>query len=224
MKDIVILGAGKIAEVLYDYVSRDSDMRVQGFCVDAAYRHSDEFQGQPLVALEDLPKRFPPEHYDVLMAIGYHECNALRARKASEIRTMGYRLASYVSSRAWVAGNAQMGEGCVVLDHVSIEPSVRLGDNVALWSGVVVGHHAIVGDHCWLAAAATIGGGAQIGDGCFLGLNATIAHEIQLGERCLIGGNAWVSKSAAAGNVLIAPDATLFRLDVDRFLRFSGKI
>lgn len=224
MKDIVILGAGKIAEVLYDYVSRDSDMRVHGFCVDAAYRHSDEFQGQPLVALEDLPKRFPPERYAVLMAIGYHECNALRARKAAEVKTMEYRLASYVSTRAWVAGSAQMGEGCVVLDHVSIEPGVRLGDNVALWSGVVVGHHANIGDHCWLAAGATMGGGARIGNGCFLGLNATIAHEVELGERCLIGGHAWVGKSATAGSVLIAPDATLFRLDVDRFLRFSGKL
>lgn len=224
MKDIVILGAGKIAEVLYDYVCRDSDMRVHGFCVDSAYRHSNEFQGHPLVALEDLPKRFPPEQYSVLMAIGYHECNALRARKAAEIKAMGYRLASYVSTRAWMSGSAVMGEGCVVLDHVSIEPGVRLGDNVALWSGVVVGHHAIVGDHCWLAAGATMGGGARIGSGCFLGLNATIAHEIQLGERCLIGGHAWVGKSAAAGSVLIAPDATLFRLDVDRFLRFSGKL
>ena len=117
-----------------------------------------------------------------------------------------------------------MGEGCVVLDHASIEPGVRLGDNVALWSGVVVGHHAAVGDHCWLAAGATVGGGAQIGSGCFLGLNATIVHEIQLGERCLIGGHAWVGKSAAAGSVLIAQEATLFRLDVDRFLKLSGKL
>lgn len=224
MRDIIILGAGKIAEVLYDYVCRDSDMRVHGFCVDSPYRHSDEFQDKPLVALEDLPKRFPPDRYAVLMAIGYHECNGLRARKAAEVKTMGYRLASYVSTHAWVAGSAGMGEGCVVLDHVSIEPRAQLGDNVALWSGVVIGHHAKVGDHCWLAGGAAIGGSAQLGNGCFLGLNATIAHEIQLGERCLIGGNAWVSKSVAAGSVLIAPDATLFRLDVDRFLRFSGKL
>lgn len=224
MKDVIILGAGKIAEVLCDYVRRDSDMQVHGFCVDAAYRHSDEFQGLPLVALEDLRTRFPPGRYAVLMAIGYHECNALRARKSAEVKGMGYQLASYVSTRAWVAGSAVIGEGCVVLDHVSVEPGVSLGDNVALWSGVVVGHHATVGAHCWLAAGAAVGGGAQLGNGCFLGLNATIAHEIQLGERCLIGGLAWVGKSAAAGSVLIAPEATLFRLDVDRFLRFSGKL
>jgi sugar O-acyltransferase (sialic acid O-acetyltransferase NeuD family) len=224
MKDLIIFGAGKIAEAIYDYVRRDSDMQVLGFCVDAEYCHASEFQGLPLVTLEALSARFPPARYAILMAIGYHECNALRTRKSTEIKAMGYRLASYVSTRAWVAGNAKIGEGCVILDHVSIEPGARLGDNVALWSGVVVGHHAAVGDHCWLAAGATVGGSAQLGNGCFLGLNATIAHEVQLGERCLIGGHAWVGKSAAAGSVLITPEATLFRLDVDRFLRFSGKL
>jgi sugar O-acyltransferase (sialic acid O-acetyltransferase NeuD family) len=224
MKDVIIFGAGKIAEVLHDYVGRDSDLKIHGFCVDAAYRQGNEFEGLPLVALDDLRATFPPEKFAVLMAIGYHECNALRARKFAEIKAMGYQFASYVCSRSWVAGNAVIGEGCVVFDHVSIEPGVRLGDNVALWSGVVVGHHAAVGDHCWLAAGATLGGGAQLGNGCFLGLNATIAHETELGERCLIGGQAWVGKSSAAGSVLIAAEATLFRLDVDRFLRFSGKL
>ncbi len=224
MNKVVVFGAGKIAEVLYDYVCRDSDLTVHGFCVDAAYRHGDEFLGLPLVALNDLRARFPVEEYAVLMAIGYHECNALRSRKFAEIKALGYQVASYVSSRAWVARNAVIGEGCVVLDHVSIEPGVHLGDNVALWSGVVVGHHAAVGDHCWLAASVTVGGSARLGRGCFLGLSATIAHEIELGERCLVGGQAWVGKSCVGGSVLIAPEATLFRLNVDRFLKFSGKL
>ena len=43
-------------------------------------------------------------------------------------------------------------------------------------------------------------------------------------ERRLIGGLAWVGKSCVGGSVLIAPEATLFRLDVDRFLKFSGKL
>lgn len=224
MQDIVIFGAGKIAEVLHDYVQRDSAMQVRAFCVDSGYKESNEFLGMPLLETADLPTKFPSSRYAVLMAIGYHECNALRARKAAELKAMGYHLASFISSRAWIAGNAVIGEGCVVLDTASVEPGVRIGDNVALWSGAVVGHHSVIGNDCWLAAGATVGGGANIGDKCFVGLNASIAHETRLGERCLVGGQAWVDKEAAAGSVLIAPGASLFRLDVDRFLRFSGKL
>lgn len=224
MKEVIVFGAGKIAEVVYDYLSRDSDLRVAAFCVDAAYRRDEQFLGLPLVSFEEAPQRFSPDRFQMVMALGYHECNALRRRKFAEAGEAGYRFASYVSSRAWVGGSATIGEGSVILDQVSVEPKAAVGRNVMLWSGAVVGHHAQVGDHVWAAAASAIGGGALLGEGCFLGLGAIVGHEVTLGQRCLIGANSFVGKDAGDKSVLLAPEAMPHRLDVDYFLRFSGKL
>ncbi len=224
MKEVVIFGAGKIAEVVFDYVTHDADLRVAAFCVDAEYRQGEQLLGLPLVAFEDLPRLFSPDRFELLMAIGYHGCNRLRRQKFEQAKAVGYRLASYRSSRAWVAASATVGEGSILLDHVSVEPKASLGCNTMLWSGAVVGHHAQVGSHVWAAAGAVIGGGAKLGDGCFLGLAAGIGHEVTLGERCLIGANSFVGKDAAAETVLMAPEAVPHRLNVDYFLRLSGRL
>jgi saccharopine dehydrogenase-like NADP-dependent oxidoreductase len=52
MKDLVIFGAGDIAQVAAFYFESDSARRVVAFVVDAAYRKAESFEGRPLVALE----------------------------------------------------------------------------------------------------------------------------------------------------------------------------
>ncbi len=147
--------------------------------------------------------------------------NSVRAAKFAEAKAKGYRLESYVSSRAFAGDWLEMGENCIVLDDVGIEPGARIGNGVALWSGVTVGHHARVDSHCWLAAGSTVGGSAVLGERCFVGLGATIGHDVTLGTDCLLGAGSMVSKSAGDGSVFIERDTTLFRLDSKRFMKIS---
>lgn len=224
MKEVIVFGAGKIAEVVYDYLSKDSDLRVAAFCVDAAFRQEKSFLDLPLVPFGDAPRLYSPDRFQMVMALGYHECNALRMRKSAEAAETGYRFATYVSSRAWVGSSATIGEGSIVLDQVSVEPKASVGRNVMLWSGAIVGHHACIGDHVWAAAGSAVGGGARLGEGCFLGLGAIVGHEVTLGQRCLVGANSFVGKDATDKSVLLSPEAVSHRLDVDYFLRFSGKL
>lgn len=224
MKEVIVFGAGKIAEVVYDYLTNDSNMRVAAFCVDAAFLKGESYIGLPLVSFEDAPKLFAPDRFPMVMTLGYHECNALRIRKYAEAARAGYRFATYVSSRAWVAASAILGEGSIVLDQVSVEPKATVGRNVMLWSGAVVGHHARLDDHVWMAAGSAVGGGARLGEGCFLGLGAIVGHEVTLGQRCLVGANSFAGKDAAEKTALLSPEAVPHRLDVDYFLRFSGKL
>jgi acetyltransferase-like isoleucine patch superfamily enzyme len=117
--------------------------------------------------------------------------------------------------------DAVVGENCFVADGVSLEAGARVGDNVALWSNVVVGHHAQIGNHCWIAAGTAIGGGTVIGDRCFVALNATIGNEVVVGADCILGARTLLTKSVADKSVLVEKDTELFRLDSDRFLRMS---
>ena len=146
MKPVLIFGAGEIAEVAHFYFTRDTRIPVAGFTVDAAYLKESRFCGLPVVPFEEAQSAFAPGAHDLFVALSYAKINAVRAQKCAEGKARGYRLASYVSSKASVWDGFQPGENCFILEDNTLQPFVRIGDNVTLWSGNHIGHHARVGD------------------------------------------------------------------------------
>jgi UDP-3-O-[3-hydroxymyristoyl] glucosamine N-acyltransferase len=130
-------------------------------------------------------------------------------------------LVSWISPRAHVPNGCTIGENCIVMDGASMQPHARLGDDVFLWNGVVVGHHAIIGDHCWLASNCTISSTVKMEPRCFVGVNAAIGHGITIGADSIIGAGVVLTHDTAPGGVYIVPDTPRFRLDSGRFLKIG---
>lgn len=189
-KGLVIFGAGDIAQLAHRYFSTDSDHEVAGFTVDAAYIQSPEFCGLPVVPFEDVVERFPVANFDLFVALSYSKLNAVRKEKYLAAKAKGYRLPSYVSAAATVLNDGAIGENCFILEDNTIQPLVRIGDNVTLWSGNHIGHHSTIASHCFLASHVVVSGGVHIGEQCFIGVNATLRDHIRIGERCVIGAGA----------------------------------
>lgn len=102
---LVLLGDSAFAEVAYKYFTHDSDFSVVAFAVERPFHRRCELLGLPVVAFEDLEQRFAPEEHWFFAALVYTQGNALRARLYEAAKAKGYRLASYVSSRAFVWHN-----------------------------------------------------------------------------------------------------------------------
>lgn len=201
MRELVIFGAGDIAALASVYFSEDTPRRIAAFTVDAAYRRAESFMDRPLVAFEELPARYPPDRYDLFVALSYAKLNRLRAEKCAAARALGYRLASYVSSRATVFGDLAHGDNCFILEDNTIQPFVRIGNNVTFWSGNHIGHHSVIEDDVFIASHAVVSGGVRIGQGCFIGVNATLRDHITLGPRCVVGAGALLLADAEAEGV-----------------------
>lgn len=207
MKDIVIFGAGDIAALACFYFTEDSARNVAAFTVDAAYRDAESFMDRPLVAFEQLQESYPPERYDLFVALSYAKLNRLRAEKAEAARGLGYMLASYVSSRATVFPDLSHGDNCFILEDNTIQPFARIGRNVVLWSGNHIGHHSVVEDDVFIASHVVVSGGVTIGQGSFIGVNATLRDHVTIGRECVIGAGALVLDDQAEHGVL-APRGT----------------
>lgn len=203
-RDLLIFGAGDIAQLAHHYFSRDSQYAVRGFAVDAAYLKENVFEGLPVVPFEEAPRHFDPAQVDCFIALSYSGLNALRKERYLKAREMGYRMASYVSSRASVLTDEPIGENCFILEDNTIQPFVRIGNNVTLWSGNHIGHHSVIHDHCFLASHIVVSGGVEIGEHCFIGVNATLRDHIRIGERCVIGAAAVMLADAEAEGVYMA--------------------
>jgi sugar O-acyltransferase (sialic acid O-acetyltransferase NeuD family) len=202
MADLVIFGAGNIAELAQFYFTQDGPHRVAAFTVDGAYLNVPNFCGAPVIALEEVAKKFPPERHAAFVALSYARLNALRAEKCAALKSMGYTLVSYVSSRATTFADFSAGENCFILEDNTIQPRVKIGNNVTLWSGNHIGHHSVIEDDVFVSSHVVISGGVTIGAGSFLGVNCTIRDHVRIGKRCVL--------SAGAIVLADAPDESVF--------------
>jgi sugar O-acyltransferase (sialic acid O-acetyltransferase NeuD family) len=205
--NLVIFGAGDIARLAHFYFSKDSEHHVAAFTVDAAYRTSDEFDGLPLVSVDEVRDRFPPSTVKMFVALSYAKMNRVRAEKYAAMKALGYELVSYVSSRCSYLSQSLPGDNCFILEDNTVQPFVTIGNNVTLWSGNHIGHDSSVGDHCFISSHVVVSGHVTIGASCFIGVNATLRNSISIGERTLIGAGAAIMKSTPPGSVYPGPRA-----------------
>ena len=206
-KKLVLFGNSDIAELAHFYFSNDSEYEVVAFTIDADYMKEDKFCGLPVVAFENVTEKYPPETNDFFVALSYAKLNELRKEKFLAAKEKGYSLVSFVSSRANVLNNRQIGENCFILEDNTIQPFVKIGDNVTLWSGNHIGHHSIIHHHTFVASHAVISGGVEIGEQCFVGVNATIRDHVKIGDRCVVGAGALLLGDADPGGVYIGTAA-----------------
>ncbi len=207
MAKLVVFGAGDIARLAHFYFSTDSDHEVAAFAVDAEYRTTPEFQGLPLVAVDELTERFPPSGFKMFVALSYAKMNRIRAEKYQLMKTLGYELVSYVSTRCSYLSQSPPGDNCFILEDNTIQPYVTIGNDVTLWSGNHIGHDSTIGDHCFISSHVVVSGHVDIGPSCFIGVNATLRNSISIGERTLIGAGASIMKSTRPGSVYPGPRA-----------------
>jgi len=222
MKDLIIFGNGKIAEVVYYYAKEDCGYNIVAFTVDLVYTKEDTFHGKPVIPFDDIQNNFSPEQNAMFVAIGYHDMNRLREQKYKAAKAMGYEIVSIISPKAKLPKTVRVGENCFIMPPALIHPNVVIGNNTFVWSGAMIGHHSRIGENCWLTSTANISGVVQVGNNCFFAVNSTIGHGINIGDECFIGANALVTKSLESKKVVIVESSKIFRLNSKQFLRFSN--
>ena len=202
MADIVIFGAGQIAEVAKVYMDAHSDDRIVGFTVDAQYAKVDRFHGLPVVPWENLEEFFPPDQVCLLGPLSYRRVNEFRRARYLEGKRRNYRFASFIHPNSHVYSK-EIGENCFMLEANVIQPFVKIGNNVMLWSNNHIGHHSTIGDHCFLAGRVGIAGDVHIGEGCFLGGKVGISGGLTIGDDCFLSFGVIVTKDLASGSVVL---------------------
>ncbi len=201
------MGDGETAEVAYEYFTCDSDFEVSAFSVEEAYLKKQTLFGLPVVAFEEVQKHYPPENYLLFVAVSFTELNRLRTRLYRQAKAKGYRFASYVSSKAFVWRNVDIGENCFILENNTLQYHVKVGNNVVLWSGNHIGHRTKIGENCFISSHVTISGFCDVGENCFIGVNACLADGIKIARDCVVGAGAVVLHDTFEGLVYVGNPA-----------------
>lgn len=110
-------------------------------------------------------------------------------------------------------GNVEIGNSVSIHNNVNIDRGVTgatvVGDGTKIDSLVHIGHNARVGKNVLIAAGAILGGSCEIGDESFVGINATIKNKVKVGRGCTIGMGAIITKDVPDGATVIGVNKIL---------------
>lgn len=207
MTKTVVFGAGRYASLIWHALTDDSDMSVAAFTVDAEFLTTQSHHGLPVIAFESLREAYPPDDFNLVIGAGYVDRNRLRAERFAAARAMGYQCPSYVSSRAIVPRDLDLGANCLVFDGVILQPFCEIGDNVTIRAGATVSHHCRIADHAFISVGATLAGNVEVGARSFIGAGATVRDGIKIGAGSFIGAGAVVLGDTTPGGVYLGNPA-----------------
>lgn len=218
-KKLIIVGAGETANLAYEYFTYDSNYEVAAFSVNEAYIKEDSFRGLPVVALEKLREKYSTDEYFAFVAMASGKLNRDRTKVYRETKALGYRMASYVSSYAFVWHNVKIGENCFILEDNTLQPFTEVGNNVVMWSGNHLGHQSRIGDNCFITSHVVISGCCEIGENSFIGVNASIADYVKVAKDSFIGLGTVINKDTEENKIYTGNPAVASPVPAKKFCR-----
>ena len=176
----------------------------------------------PIVPFERLEEYFSPGDVDFYAALVYSQLNRLRTRLFLAAKAKGFGAASYISSRAFVWDNVELGEHCFIFENNTVQPFVKIEGNVVLWSGNHIGHHSVIRENCFVASHAVISGFCDIGRNSFVGVNATLSNNVVIGEDNWIGIGVTIVKNTEVNQLFKGEQSGPAAISAKRFFRVES--
>lgn len=216
-KNIIIFGKGLYAEIVHQYFTDDSEYDVVAFTLDDSFIEEDTYLGLPMVPFSKVQDIYPPKDYFMHIGISYTYLNHLRKERYYQAKEKGYTLASYISSKATVLTKYPIGDNCFIFENNTIQPFVKIGNNIIIWSGNHIGHHGEIQDHNFISSHVVISGQCLIKSNCFIGVNSTIAHGVTIETENLIGAGSYIPKNTDPKSVYVPPKSIKLDKTSDQF-------
>ncbi len=220
-KKIIIFGGGETGLIAYEYFQFDSSYEVVAFSINEQYITEPTLYGLPVVAFETLEIKYPPEEYEVYVAISSVKLNRNRTKVYKEVKSKGYICASYVSSKAFIWRNVEIGENCFIFENNTLQPFVKIGNNVTLWSGNHIGHNSIIKDNCFISSHCVVSGFCEIGESCFLGVNCTIENNVVIAKDNFIGAGALIQKNTSEKELYQLKQTEVSKVNTHKLFRIK---
>lgn len=188
LERVVIIGAGRGADVVLDILMDDPDKLVVGFVDDQA-------QSYPLLDLpvlfhsvREFPQHFDRQAYDsVIISFG---ANLKTMRLRDEIfrlyREHDVPFTNAIAASAELRRGVKLGQGNIIGGGVYIGTLTQIGDNNLIAYGAAIGHHNQIGNSNLIAPGVITSGSVRIGSLCIVSAGTTFVNRVSIGDRVVL--------------------------------------
>lgn len=217
---IVVVGLGETAHLAYEYFTFDSNYEICAFSANKEYIKENKFHNLPVVALEDLKTLYPPNEYKVFVAMASGKLNRDRTKIYNKVKELGYTCVNYISSKADVWRNVEIGENCFILSGCTLQPFSKIGNNVVLWYNTNIGHRSIVEDNCFIATA-DVAGCSVVGKNSFIGARSVIADYVKVAQDNFIAMGTMINKNTKPDSIYKGNPAHIMPISANEYLNYK---
>lgn len=195
MKKIILYGNTDFARMLKYYIDTDTNREIAFFTVEKEYINEYEIDSLEVVPFENISvDLYSPDEYEILICIGYSHMNEVRKKIYAKCKSLGYAIASYIHSTTRIPYGTEIGEGNIILEDVTIQPFVKIGNSNLIWYKAAIAHDCALGDFNTICGMVSLSGCVKINNNCFIGNNATIKDHIEVKDYTMIGAATYISK------------------------------
>ncbi|HEY0655317.1 MAG TPA: acetyltransferase [Chryseosolibacter sp.] len=203
---LILIGGGGHCRSLIDVIEAHGNFNIVGI-VDTRENVGREIEGYRIIGTdEDLPT-LVAEHKNFVIAVGHVKSNAVRKKLFNTVKNLNGHFPTIVSPRAYVAKNAKLGEGVVVLHNAFINRNSLVEDNCIVNTGSIIEHDCKIGRHCHVAPHATVNGGCSIGSDVLIGTSAVIIQGVSIGQNSVVGAGAVVIRNVGDNSLVFGSPA-----------------
>jgi sugar O-acyltransferase (sialic acid O-acetyltransferase NeuD family) len=184
---VIIYGCGDYAHKVKLSIERDGVAEILAFTVHREYRQVEMFAGLPVLNFEDVTQKYNKNETGMFVAIAYKKMNYLREIICNEVTAAGFKLINYISPHARLWGDVRLGRNIFIDDGVIVGHNCEIGNGVLFFMGCTLAHDIVVRKYVFFAPEVAVGGFVTIGDRSFLGIHATIMSNLTIAPCTLIG-------------------------------------
>ncbi len=202
---VLLIGAGGHGQVVADILRSNpvSSHEVVGFLDDEpATRERD---GVADVVLGPIEARGRVPHDAVIVCVGD---NVARKRIFLALEADGAQFATAVHRAVVLAPDVAVGTGTMICAGVVVNVGTRIGRNAIVNTSCSIDHHCVIEDHVHVAPGVRLGGNVTIGEGTLVGIGATVLPGVKVGARAVVGGGSVVVRDVPSGITIAGNPAT----------------
>lgn len=177
------------------------EFSIKGF-IDDNIHSLDGFENYPPV-LGTIKDYMPSEDEVFVCSIGG------KSRKAciESILEKGGNFITLIHNTARIGTNVKLGKGTLVGTYTTIAADAELGDYNFIQSMTIIGHDCKIGSWNRIDSQVMMVGATTIGDNNMIHTGAMINHNVHIGSDCVIGACSFVTMDVESGTTLFTSPA-----------------
>ncbi len=208
-------GTGGNALACIEDMRRDygSKFQVEGFLNDFLFSAENQrkIRGLPVVGKLDDSLKFFKDGYRFVFAV--HPIGHGKTRKEAfeKMNIPVEGLVSVIHPRTFIAFDAKVEPGVILLPGCSIFSGSRIGQCSFVGNNVSIGHDSEIESFCHLSNGAVISSYVRVGQGTDICLNSTILDMVKVADFSVIGSCSLLTRDATESGVYLGNPARMVK-------------
>jgi sugar O-acyltransferase (sialic acid O-acetyltransferase NeuD family) len=166
--------------------------------------------GTEIYTLANALQHFGPDSMEAVIANGEP---FVREALLEKLLFHRIRLATLVDEASVISESAILGDGVIIFPGCYVSSMARIGQNVAMIAGSMLGHDSVVGDNCVISGHVNVGGGCSIGNNSYLGMGTQIRERTRIGQGTIVGMGSIVFSGLPDGVIALGNPCRTLRLN-----------